>query len=89
LYEQILDVRSRENDPLGYARLLANQGNALAHLGIFVHAKPKLQDALRIFTAYGDTDAALTLRELLTQLESQEQSHREANRHGTVRTPAI
>lgn len=89
LYEQILDVRSRETDPLGYARLLANQGNALAHLGIFVHAKPKLQEAVRIFTAYADTDAAMSLRELLTQIESHEQAQREANRHGTVRTPAI
>lgn len=89
LYEQILDVRSRETDPLGYARLLANQGNALAHLGIFVHAKPKLQEAVRIFTAYADTDAAMSLRELLSQIESQEQAQREATRHGTVRTPAI
>lgn len=89
LYEQILDVRSRETEPLGYARLLANQGNALAHLGIFVHAKPKLQEAVRIFTAYADTDAAMSLRALLSQIESQEQAQREATRHGTVRTPAI
>ncbi len=49
LYEEILMVRNPQTDPIGYARLLANQANALAHLGIFVHAIPKLQQAHSLF----------------------------------------
>ena len=37
LYEAVLGARSRDADPVGYARALANQGNALAHLG---HVRP-------------------------------------------------
>ncbi|NJN19238.1 MAG: tetratricopeptide repeat protein [Oscillochloris sp.] len=77
LYEAVLAVRDRDSDPLGYGRVLANQGNALAHLGIFVHAKPKLQEAVRVFTAYGDGEAAMALREILAEIERQEQARRE------------
>src|SRR5690606_36598461 len=33
LYEEVLQHRSPHSDPAGYARVLANQANSLAHLG--------------------------------------------------------
>ena len=88
LYEAVLAKRDYTRDPFGYARVLANQGNALAHLGIFVHAKPKLQEALRVFTAYGDLDAAASLRSVLDEIEQQEQDNK-GTQDGTVSTPAV
>lgn len=42
LYESVLAARDRHSDPLGRARVLANQGNVFAHLGDFDQAKAKL-----------------------------------------------
>jgi tetratricopeptide (TPR) repeat protein len=66
LYEDLLAARSPQLDPLGYARLLANQGNALAHLGIFDHATAKLAEAQRLFEQCGEWETAVSVRELLT-----------------------
>ncbi len=71
LYEELLAVRDPVQDPLGYARLLANQGNALAHLGIFVHAAPKLEEALRLFQRHGELDAAAAVQETLAEIRLQ------------------
>lgn len=49
LYEDLLAVRQRAFDPIGYARLLFNQSNALAHLGIFGPALEKLTEAHKLF----------------------------------------
>ncbi|HMQ55130.1 MAG TPA: tetratricopeptide repeat protein [Anaerolineae bacterium] len=68
LYEEVLATRHPQTDPLGYARVLANQGNALAHLGIFVHALPKLTEAQSLFAAYGDPEAARSIAQLLEQI---------------------
>lgn len=68
-YEEILTLRTQASDPLGYARLLANQGNALAHLGIRDHATAKLTTAQAIFAQYGENDAATSVGALLAQLE--------------------
>ncbi|MEI7555079.1 hypothetical protein [Candidatus Chlorohelix sp.] len=69
IYEELLGVRSRENDPAGYARLLANQGNVLSHLGIFNHAISKLQEAITLFESCGEAEAAASVAGLLEQLE--------------------
>lgn len=68
-YEEILALRTQANDPLGYARLLANQGNALAHLGIRDHATAKLTTAQALFAQAGEIDAAASVGALLAQLE--------------------
>ncbi|MCB0197706.1 MAG: hypothetical protein KDJ65_37520 [Anaerolineae bacterium] len=81
LYEEVLTFRSRSRDPLGYARVLANQGNALAHLGIFDHAVPKLEEARTIFAAHGETDAALSITTLLQQAHFNTNG---TNGHGTL-----
>lgn len=70
LYEEVLAVRNKWHDPIGYARLLANQGNALAHLGIFPHARPKLKEALHIFEAYGEQDAIQSVMGVLSEMEN-------------------
>lgn len=65
LYEEVLAVRDRRADPAGRARVLANQGNALAHLGMFDPAAEKLAEAEALFTECGEAEAARTVRELL------------------------
>ncbi len=74
LYEELLAVRDPAQDPLGYARLLANQGNALAHLGIFVHALPKLEEALALFQRHGELDAAAAVQETLARIRLRERN---------------
>lgn len=61
LYEDILEVRTPEADPGGHARALANQANALAHLGAYSRAVPRLIEARDRFRALGDDDSAATV----------------------------
>lgn len=68
LYEEILSARSPEDNPLGYARLLANQGNALAHLGIHQHAVEKLKMAHTLFIANNEPDAAESVSAVLAEI---------------------
>jgi len=65
LYEEVLAVRTESRDPVAHARALLNQGNALAHLGIFKPAIEKLAKALKLFTWHEATDEAATAKELL------------------------
>lgn len=58
IYERLLAHRNRAYDPLGYARLLANQANALAHLGIFAPALAKIEEAHKLFHWHGEPDLA-------------------------------
>ncbi|MEV6984076.1 tetratricopeptide repeat protein [Sphaerisporangium sp. NPDC051017] len=71
LYEAVLEVRDREHDPLGRARVLANQGNALAHLGMFDHAKAKLYEARFIFEEFQDGESVRTVRTVLDEIARQ------------------
>lgn len=68
LYDAILSVRSRAEDPVGYARVLANQANALAHLGQFAPALEKLNEAYKLFHWYDEPDAAAGVLELVEQI---------------------
>lgn len=68
LYEEVLAVRSRETDPLGRARVLANQGNVLAHLGMFDVAKAKLYEARFVFEEFGDGEAVRAVRGVLDEI---------------------
>ena len=67
-YEEVLELRGIDVDPVGRARLLANQGNALAHLGIFDHAKAKLYEARMLFEQELDHDAVLMVRGVLDEI---------------------
>lgn len=71
LYEAVLTVRDRDSDPLGRARVLANQGNALAHLGMFDHAKAKLHEARSIFEEFTDGESVRAVRGVLDEIARQ------------------
>lgn len=68
LYEQVLAVRDRGANPEGRARVLANQGNALAHLGMFDLAKGRLHEARAIFEEFEDHDAVRSVRSVLDEV---------------------
>ena len=72
LYEAVLAARDRDADPLGRARVLANQGNVLAHLGDFDQAKAKLYDARFLFEELGDHDSVMTVRGVLDEIAKQQ-----------------
>lgn len=68
LYEEVLQARDPNEDPIGYARILSNQGNALGHLGVFSDARQRLELARSIFAQEGDADAAATVDDILAGL---------------------
>lgn len=72
LYEDVLHVRDRHRDPQGRARVLANQGNALAHLGRFDEAKLRLHEARAIFEEFQEDEAVRTVRSVLDEIAKQE-----------------
>lgn len=72
LYEGVLQHRDRTTDPLGRARVLSNQGNALAHLGVFDDAKAKLHEARSIFEEFEEEGAVLTVRSILDGIAKHE-----------------
>jgi tetratricopeptide (TPR) repeat protein len=72
LYEEVLQYRDPERDPLGYARILANQGNALGHLGVFRDARERLMRARGLFDLNGDADAVAGVDEVLASLDAAE-----------------
>jgi len=65
IYEELLQTRSRAEDPVGYARLLANQANALAHLGLFSQSLEKANEAYKLFHWHNEADAANSVLELV------------------------
>ena len=70
LYEEALTARNPDNNSLLRARLLANQGNALAHLGIFNHAVPKLVEASQIFARNNESESADSVMEVLAEIRT-------------------
>lgn len=71
LYEAVLDARDRTTDPLGRARVLANQGNVLAHLGMFEQAKAKLYEARSLFEELADEESVRAVRGVLDEVARQ------------------
>ncbi len=71
LYEEVLQ-RVGTADPLSRARLLANQGNALGHLGVFADARERLAEARELFAANGDPDSAASVAQTLGELAQAE-----------------
>lgn len=77
LYEDVLSHRDRHADPHGRARVLANQGNALAHLGMFDDAKIRLHEARAIFEEFEEDDAVRAVRSVLDEVAKQESTIRQ------------
>ncbi|MDX1882166.1 hypothetical protein [Mycolicibacterium sp. 120270] len=71
IYEAVLQTRDRASDPLGRARVLANQGNVLAHLAAFDDAKAKLYEARFLFEELGDNDSVRMVRGVLDEIARQ------------------
>lgn len=70
LYDQLLEVRTRSSDPSGHARVLANQGTALAHLGIHDQARLKLAEAREIFVELAETTAVATVDQAMSDIDA-------------------
>ncbi|WP_434968899.1 hypothetical protein [Microbacterium sp. bgisy207] len=68
LYEVVLRTRSPKKDALGRARVLSNQGNALAHLGLLEDARGRFDEAEFLFASKGDENSAAIVRDLRDQL---------------------
>ncbi|KQR94162.1 MAG: hypothetical protein J0I33_06425 [Microbacterium ginsengisoli] len=64
LYEVVLRTRSPKKDALGRARVLSNQGNALAHLGLLGDARERFDEAEFLFASKGDESSAAIVRDL-------------------------
>lgn len=77
LYEDVLSHRDRQTDPHGRARVLANQGNALAHLGMFDDAKIRLHEARAIFEEFEEDDAVRSVRGILDEVARHESMKRQ------------
>jgi tetratricopeptide (TPR) repeat protein len=71
LYEELITVGRKAFDPVGYAKLLSNQANALAHLGIFSPALEKLQEARKLFEWHGESELASASMELVSEIHGQ------------------
>ncbi|BBG00377.1 hypothetical protein PSA01_54710 [Pseudonocardia saturnea] len=71
LYEAVLQTRDRSTDPVGRARVLANQGNVLAHLGMFEDAKAKLFEARFLFEENTDEESVRAVRGVLDEIARQ------------------
>jgi len=71
LYEELATVRRKAFDPVGYGRILSNQANALAHLGMFPPALEKLQEARKLFEWHEERELAASAMELVSQIHEQ------------------
>ncbi len=85
IYEDLLQRRDPATDPAGCARILANKGNALAHLGIFDEARAALQQAEALFAQMNDHEAIATVQALLQTIAD----HEAQGDHGSVSAPAV
>jgi tetratricopeptide (TPR) repeat protein len=70
LYLEVLNYRKEVKDEIGYARALANMGNALAHLGKLSEAKKHLMEAFDIFNKYGMEEEMTGIREILEEIHT-------------------
>jgi tetratricopeptide (TPR) repeat protein len=71
IYDEILSVRQKAFDPVGYARVLANQANALAHLGIFAPAMEKVSEAYKLFLWHNEPEMAASAMSLVESISEQ------------------
>ncbi len=70
LYGEVLEFRKSAGDEVGYARVLANMGNALAHLGELEEAEKHLMYALSIFSKYGMKEEVEGVRQILDEIQA-------------------
>ncbi|MGB8853067.1 MAG: hydrogenase maturation protease [Pirellulales bacterium] len=71
-YGDVLAVRTADRDPVGHARAVLNQANALAHLGRFRAAAVNLTTAAAIFAAHGCAEELAAVEELTQEINQAE-----------------
>jgi tetratricopeptide (TPR) repeat protein len=71
LYEELVSVGRKAFDPVGYGKILSNQANALAHLGIFSPALEKLQEARKLFEWHGESELASNALDQVANIHAQ------------------
>ena len=72
LYKEVVEYRKQKGNKEGYARALANMGNALAHLGKLEEAKRNLTEAKYIFIECGLLEEAQAVDEILEEIRELE-----------------
>lgn len=72
IYEELLSRKDPLLDPIGTGRVLANQGNALGHLGVFGAARERLERARGLFLQGGDPIGVDGVDEVLASLTEAE-----------------
>jgi tetratricopeptide (TPR) repeat protein len=71
LYEELVNFGRKAFDPVGYGKILSNQANALAHLGIFSPALEKLQEARKLFEWHNESELANAALEQVAHIHAQ------------------
>lgn len=69
-YDELIEVWPESSDPLGHARVLANQGTALSRLGVHDRARLRLTAARDLFERYGEGSAVATVDQALAEVDA-------------------
>jgi tetratricopeptide (TPR) repeat protein len=69
IYADVVASNVFADEPLGYARVVFNWGNVLAHIGDFEQAKARLHEARRIFEEFQCFEEVRTVRDILDEME--------------------
>ncbi len=70
IYQELLSYRDEAGDPVGVARILLNQANALGHLGAFEDARDRLNRARTLFGRAGDAEGIAAADEIQASIEA-------------------
>ncbi len=76
MYDDVLTHRSKASDPAGYGRVLANQANALAHLGSFDDAIAKYEEAKGLFAIAREPEVLEVIDAQLAEITATQESAR-------------
>ncbi len=70
IYQELLSYRDEAADPVGVARILLNQANALGHLGAFEDARDRLDQARTLFARAGDAEGIEAVAEIRASIDA-------------------
>ncbi len=69
IYSELVKSIDIGHNPMGYAHVMFNWGNALSHLGDFKEARSRLHEARRVFEEFQSYDDVKAVRDLLDEIE--------------------
>ncbi len=69
LYNELLSDEHIKDEPIRYAKVLANYGSALSHLGILAKGKTALEKAKEIFRRFNLIEEVQIIDEVLQEIE--------------------